>query len=145
MITTRSFASSALALFLAACASDPGAAQESQAQASESVTPAPETVTPAITTTQFVALFGKPGGQAGTASVDCALGEVRLFANRVPTNFVAADGRLLPISQNQAIFSQMGTTYGGDGRSTFALPNLKAVTPNGLQYAVCMFGTFVGP
>ena len=44
--------------------------------------------------------------------------------NFVPRGYARCDGQLLPISQNTALFSLLGTTYGGDGRSTFALPNL---------------------
>lgn len=57
---------------------------------------------------------------------DCMMGEVRLFAgNYAPQNWALANGQLLPISQNTALFSILGTTYGGDGRATFALPDLR--------------------
>ena len=53
------------------------------------------------------------------------LGEVRIFAgNFPPTGWAFCNGQLLPISQNTALFSILGTTYGGDGKSNFALPNL---------------------
>lgn len=53
------------------------------------------------------------------------LAEIRIFAgNFAPTGWATCDGQLLPISQNTALFSLLGTTYGGDGKSTFALPNL---------------------
>jgi hypothetical protein len=106
-----------------------------------------EALTPAITTTQFVSLFGKPAAVVGTASSSapaCVLGEVRLFAGPVPPPFVQADGRLLPIDENTALFAELGITFGGDGRTTFGLPSLSAVTPNGLTYAVCTYGTFAG-
>lgn len=52
--------------------------------------------------------------------------EIRIFAgNFAPTGWAACDGQLLPISQNTALFSLLGTFYGGDGKSTFALPNLQ--------------------
>ncbi len=52
--------------------------------------------------------------------------EVRMFGfNFAPVGWAACDGQILPISQNTALFSLLGTTYGGDGRSTFALPNLQ--------------------
>ena len=58
------------------------------------------------------------------------LAVVKLFAgNFVPENFQACDGSLLPINQNQALFSLLGTTYGGDGRVNFALPNLQGRVP----------------
>ncbi|WP_317045122.1 phage tail protein [Hymenobacter chitinivorans] len=46
------------------------------------------------------------------------------FDNFVPKGYMRCDGQLLPLSQNTALFSLLGTTYGGDGKSTFALPNL---------------------
>lgn len=51
--------------------------------------------------------------------------EIRIFAcNFAPTGWAQCNGQLLPISQNTALFSLLGTYYGGDGKSTFALPNL---------------------
>jgi len=56
--------------------------------------------------------------------------EIRMFAgNFAPTGWATCDGQLLPISQNTALFSLLGTTYGGDGKSTFALPNLQGSAP----------------
>ena len=56
------------------------------------------------------------------------LAEVETFAfNFCPTGWLPLDGRLLPINQNQALFSLLGTTYGGDGKTTFALPLGKPV------------------
>ncbi len=56
--------------------------------------------------------------------------EIRIFAgNFAPRGWAFCDGQLLPISQNTALFSLIGTTYGGDGRSTTALPNLKGRAP----------------
>ena len=57
---------------------------------------------------------------------DQFVGEVRLFANNfAPKGWAKCEGQLLPISQNTALFSILGTTYGGDGRATFALPDLR--------------------
>ncbi|WP_191861093.1 phage tail protein [Hanstruepera ponticola] len=54
------------------------------------------------------------------------IGEIRMFAgNFAPRGWAFCDGQLLPISQNQALFSILGTTYGGDGRTTFGLPELR--------------------
>ena len=54
------------------------------------------------------------------------LGEIRIFsANFPPKGWAFCDGQLLPITQNTALFSLLGTTYGGDGRTNFALPNLQ--------------------
>lgn len=58
------------------------------------------------------------------------LGEIRVFAfNFPPKGWAMCNGQLLPINQNQALFSILGTTYGGDGRTTFALPNLQGRVP----------------
>jgi len=54
------------------------------------------------------------------------LGEVRMFAgNFAPRTWAFCEGQLLPINQNQALFSILGTIYGGDGRTTFALPDCR--------------------
>lgn len=58
------------------------------------------------------------------------IAEIRIFAgNFAPRNWAFCDGQLLPISQNTALFSLIGTTYGGDGRTTCALPNLQGRVP----------------
>jgi len=58
------------------------------------------------------------------------IAEIRIFAgNFAPRNWAQCDGQLLPIAQNTALFSLVGTIYGGDGRTTFGLPNLKGRTP----------------
>ena len=56
--------------------------------------------------------------------------EIRIFAgNFAPTGWALCNGQLLPISQNTALFSLLGTTYGGDGKSNFALPNMQGSAP----------------
>jgi len=63
---------------------------------------------------------------------DPFLAEIRVFPfNFAPLGWALCNGQLLPISQNTALFSLLGTTYGGDGRSTFALPNLQGSAPLG--------------
>lgn len=58
------------------------------------------------------------------------VGEIRLFSfGRVPRGWALCDGRVLPINTNQALYSILGTTYGGDGRTTFALPDLRGRVP----------------
>ena len=58
--------------------------------------------------------------------------EIRMFAgNFAPTGWATCDGQLLPISQNTALFSLLGTFYGGDGKSTFALLDLEGSAPLG--------------
>jgi microcystin-dependent protein len=56
--------------------------------------------------------------------------EIRIVGfNFAPTGWAVCDGQLMPISQNTALFSLLGTYYGGDGKSTFALPNLQGAAP----------------
>lgn len=63
---------------------------------------------------------------------EAMLGEVKMFAgNFAPRGWALCEGQLLPISQNQALFSILGTMYGGDGRTTFALPDLRGRVPVG--------------
>lgn len=58
------------------------------------------------------------------------LAELRIVSfNFAPRGWAQANGQLLPINQNQALFALVGTTYGGDGRTTFALPNLQGRVP----------------
>ncbi len=58
------------------------------------------------------------------------IGEIAMFAgNFAPRNWAFCDGQLLPIAQYQALFSLLGTTYGGDGQTTFALPDLRGRFP----------------
>src|ERR687886_282681 len=61
---------------------------------------------------------------------DQFVAEIRILPfNFAPTGWAFCDGQLMPISQNTALFSLLGTTYGGDGKSTFALPNLQGTAP----------------
>ena len=58
------------------------------------------------------------------------IGEIRMFAgNFAPVGWEHCNGQLMPISENDALFTLIGTTYGGDGESTFALPNLQSRVP----------------
>jgi microcystin-dependent protein len=61
---------------------------------------------------------------------DPFIGQIMMFGgNFAPRNWALCDGQLLSISQNQALFSILGTTYGGDGRTTFGLPGLRGRVP----------------
>ena len=63
---------------------------------------------------------------------DPFVAEIRMFGfNFPPTGWAFCNGQLLPISQNTALFSLLGTFYGGDGKSNFALPDLQGSTPLG--------------
>lgn len=58
------------------------------------------------------------------------VGEIRIMSfGYAPKGWALANGQLMPISQNQVLFALLGTTYGGDGRTTFALPDLQARVP----------------
>jgi len=58
------------------------------------------------------------------------VGEIRMFAgNFAPAGWMFCEGQLLPISENETLFQLIGTTYGGDGEETFALPDLQSRTP----------------
>lgn len=60
------------------------------------------------------------------------IGEIQLFPfNFAPKNWMLCNGQILPISSNTALFSLLGTTYGGDGKTSFALPNLQSVVVSG--------------
>lgn len=62
--------------------------------------------------------------------MDAYIGQIMLFAgNFAPKNWAFCDGSLVSIQQNSALFSILGTTYGGDGRTTFALPDLRGRVP----------------
>ncbi|MFZ2307000.1 MAG: tail fiber protein [Rhodoferax sp.] len=65
-----------------------------------------------------------------TASTDPYLGEINWVAfNFAPKNWALCNGQILPINQNQALFSLLGTTYGGNGQTTFALPDMRGRAP----------------
>ena len=75
------------------------------------------------------------------------LGQIVLFAgNFAPSGWEFCAGQLMPISQNQALFSLLGATFGGDGRTNFALPDLRSQAPgkgpNGPNYIIAVLGAF---
>ena len=72
---------------------------------------------------------------------ECVLGEIMLFTGRYGQG-IPAKGQLLQIAQYDALFSLMGTRFGGDGRNTFGLPDLRDAAPNGLTYTICHEGLF---
>jgi len=84
---------------------------------------------PSAALTYLISLQGIFPSSSGGGSVDPAtqyLGEIVAFAGGfVPAGWAAAEGQILPINQYQALFSLLGTMYGGDGRVTFALPDLR--------------------
>lgn len=74
------------------------------------------------------------------------LGTIVLFPwNWAPRGYAACTGQLLPIQQNPALFSLLGIQFGGDGKTTFALPDLTSQAPKGLQYYIVINGLFPQP
>lgn len=79
-----------------------------------------------------LAVFGCLSGALPAQAQDCMMGSMLLFAgNFAPRNWALANGQILSIAQNQALFSILGTTYGGNGQTTFALPDLRGRFPIG--------------
>lgn len=63
--------------------------------------------------------------------IDALIGQIQLFAfGFAPNGWMQCQGQTLQVGQNQALFSLIGATYGGDGRTTFCLPNLTGCEPN---------------
>ena len=88
------------------------------------------------------ALFGTNTSRAQAATgAGCTLGEIRLTAGSFGEGVPAA-GQLLAIASNVPLFTLLGTTFGGNGSTSFALPDLRGVAPNGLTYMICTNGTF---
>jgi microcystin-dependent protein len=77
------------------------------------------------------AWLGRPkAARADTTGIGPFIGEIMLIScNFPPKGWAFCNGQLLPINQNQALFSLLGTNYGGDGRVTFALPDLRDRVP----------------
>jgi len=76
---------------------------------------------------------------------DPFVAEIRIFPfNFAPTGWAMCNGQLLPISQNTALFSLVGTFYGGDGKSTFGLPNLQGMVALGQGQGPALSQYFVG-
>ncbi|OUS72650.1 hypothetical protein B5G52_07985 [Pseudoalteromonas sp. A601] len=78
-------------------------------------------------------------------SADPYIGDVEIFAgNFAPRSWAMCDGQLLPISSNTALFSIIGTIYGGDGRTTMALPDIRGRAPIGYGYGPGLSGYKLG-
>jgi microcystin-dependent protein len=68
-------------------------------------------------------------------------GQIEVFAfDYAPQGWVACNGQLLPIAECQVLFGLIGTTYGGDGQTTFAVPKIPPLGPNGPGYYISLFG-----
>ena len=80
---------------------------------------------------------------------DPFVGEIRMFGgNFAPVNWAYCNGALIAISQNEVLYTLIGTTYGGDGVNTFGLPDLRGRTPvhqgTGLGLSTCVLGQLAG-
>ena len=68
-------------------------------------------------------------------------GQIEVFAFPfAPEGWAACNGQLLSIAEFPTLFQLIGTTYGGDGKTTFAIPNVPPVAPNGPAYYISLFG-----
>ncbi len=91
-----------------------------------------------------IGIFGTSTNTAkvGTSGAQCTVGTVILTAGTTaPAGTLPANGQLLQISTNAVLYALLGTKYGGNGKTTFALPNLKKAAPNGLTYSICEFNS----
>lgn len=72
------------------------------------------------------------------------IGEIRLFAfNYNPMYWMRCEGQVLSIQQNQALFALLGAKFGGDGRTTFALPDMRGISPHpSLCYCIAVQGEY---
>jgi hypothetical protein len=84
--------------------------------------------------------LGAPGPAPAAVPV---VGQVALFAFRfTPAGWLPCDGRLMAIMQNQPLFSLLGTSYGGNGETDFALPNLRPAGSQGPSYFIAVQGSY---
>lgn len=76
--------------------------------------------------------------------MESMFGQIQLFAFNIEMRgWMVCDGRMLQIMSNQALFSLLGTRYGGDGHTTFAIPNLKGLAPHPeLHYYIAIEGLY---
>ena len=103
--------------------------------------PTSQDLSGALSTNGGVAFLGSTAFiYAATSS--CVIGDVILSVNGYGQGALPADRGILPISGNVAVFSLIGTNFGGDGVTNFALPDLRRFAPQGLQYSICVLGIF---
>ena len=89
------------------------------------------------------------GDGGGAAQIDCLIGEIKLYGgSHVPSGFIPAQGQILNINDNLDLFSVLLTTYGGDGRIIFGMPDFRSVESNDVggnqsdnaHYIICVDG-----
>jgi hypothetical protein len=98
---------------------------------------------PAGTTGIFGAKTNSAHGEGATSNTSCYMGQILLSAGSVtPPGTLPASGQTLDINVYTALFSLLGTEYGGNGRTNFKLPDLRKSAPDGLTYSICVEGIF---
>jgi len=98
-----------------------------------------------LSTTLVIAMLILVPMKHSFAGIEPFVGEITLFpGNYAPRDFAFCEGQILNINQNQILFSILGSKYGGDGRRTFALPNLKDAEKslNGVRYIIALKGLY---
>jgi len=102
-------------------------------------------IQPSAVLNYLIATTGIFPSRDGGIGGETVIGELTLFAgNFAPAGWAFADGQILSIAQNTALFSILGTTYGGDGRTTFALPDLRGRIAVGTEFGVWDLGQVGG-
>ncbi|HEX4444975.1 MAG TPA: tail fiber protein [Galbitalea sp.] len=89
----------------------------------------------------FAGEFGTGGDAADGSGGQCTTGEIMLTAGNV-ANGMIANGRILLITQYAELYTLIGTQFGGNGTTNFALPDLTSLAPNGLTYSICVTGLY---
>lgn len=89
-----------------------------------------DNMVPYVAMNYIISLFGIYPSQGGGGATNPFLGQLNIYSfNFAPGGYAMCNGQFLPINQNQALFSLLGTTYGGNGQTTFALPDLRGRVP----------------
>ncbi|MGD0698476.1 MAG: phage tail protein [Trebonia sp.] len=98
---------------------------------------------PAGTTGILGARTNAAHGDEGASNGSCYIGQILLSAGSVtPPGTLLASGQTLAINDYLALFSLLGTEYGGNGKTAFKLPDLRKSAPDGLTYSICVQGIF---
>lgn len=85
---------------------------------------------------------GTNTAKTGSSGAECTVGQAILTAGTTaPGGTVPANGQLLSVASNPVLFSLFGTKYGGNGTTTFGVPNLSKAAPDGLSYSICEFNS----
>jgi Phage Tail Collar Domain len=91
----------------------------------------------------FAAFGHHTGAASASDGADCTIGQILLSASPSHNgDGLNANGQLLQIHRHAPLFALIGTTYGGDGKTTFALPDLRQEAPNHMTYSICDHGRF---